>query len=393
MNQGDANFISPVRLPDRSLIHEPTDIFSPSSTQIRQQLKQHASNSPQISISDVEAFKHSAVELEGAGCTCADLRLHGLTVLQLVAIGYSLADLRTAGFSISEIAAHGYSYSQLAEAGFAAEDLRDAGCSLAQFLQIKGFDLKEIYPLFTLPELHAGGVAVAQLAALRKPELSVSFLRKAGYSSQEILASEAFDVYSLKAGGFTAQDLIYAGTTPDELLQLGLSIHQLIAMRKWTAVDLYNAGATLSDLRLAGYTIADLHASKFPLTDIRKCGFTISEFLTSGLFFLYEIRDAGFDAKAFSSVHVPAPDIASFFKLGELKLAGYGSIDLRGAGFSLEELISVGFGASDLKDAGFTASELRGQNFTIFQLKSARFELADLRLAGFSNSQLKSVGF
>ena len=49
--------------------------------------------------------------------------------------------------------------------------------------------------------------------------------------------------------------LIYvtlAGAEPAELLLLGLSIHQLIATGKWTARELVRAGATLSDLRLAG---------------------------------------------------------------------------------------------------------------------------------------------
>jgi hypothetical protein len=100
-------FISPVRAPDRSIIQEPNDIFSPSSTQIRRQLRQKSSNSPQIQLEDVVEYKHSASELKQAGCTCADLKSNGLTAVQLIAIGYSLSELRLAGFTIQDMANDG----------------------------------------------------------------------------------------------------------------------------------------------------------------------------------------------------------------------------------------------------------------------------------------------
>ncbi len=227
--------------------------------------------------------------------------------------------------------------------------------------------------------------------------------------------------------GFTPQDLLAAGFTPDQIKQAGQAATSDDAIRA-AGCDptklhaLFEQGVSALRIhQLNGCSAAALKAAGFSAKDLLAAGFTPQDLLAAG-FTPQQLVDAGIQSAAIIAAGRPADCSLSLlqtakaegvsastiektlgcgaaalkaagYTAAELKAAGFTAAELKGAGFTANELKAAGYSAKDLKDAGFTAAELKAVGFSAKQLRDARFSPSDLKAAGFTVAELKAAGF
>lgn len=382
----------------------------------------------------------SLQRLRSAGVSAAAIRrINGCSAAQLKAAGYNAQELRNAGFSAADLKNAGFTPAELRAGGYNARDLLNAGFSTDELAQA-GFTPQEISaaeanlpPGVTLQAIKASG---CDPETLRRERL-------AGVSAKVIRQQAGCSADALKSAGFTDNDLLNAGFSPDEvraarvidpdadtevsddavraagcdpqqlrsLMQQGVSAKRIRDLNNCSVDALKAAGFDAKDLADAGFTPEQLLAAGFTPEQLNRAGLNPSGVIATGRTTDCSVESLkaaramgvtaetiketlGCDANAMKQAGYTADELrAAGFTAAELKAAGFTPEQLKQAGYTADELRAAGFSAEQLKDAGFTAEQLREAGFSAAELKNAGFSAAQLKAAGFQAKDLKDAGF
>ena len=372
--------------------------------------------------------------LRVAGVTAAAIRrISGCSAAQLKAAGFSAEDLKNAGFSAADLLKAGYTPEELKNAGFSARDLLNAGLTPAQLAAV-GFTPEqvraaeeELPPSMTPADIKAAGCSVA---ALKRERL-------AGVSAASIHQYAGCSASSLKAAGFTDNDLANAGFTPaqisaasavgdDEIKAAGCDPTKLKALflQGVSAKHIEDLnGCSASALKEAGYDPAALLNAGFTPQQLVAAGFTPDQINAAQSAIDAAIRAAGCDPQKLHALFLQGISAKRIHALNgcsaeALKSAGFDAKDLANAGFTPQQLLAAGFtpaevaAAQSLGDAAIRAAGCDSQKLhALFlqgvsakrihdlngcsaeALKSAGFDAKELADAGFTPQQLLAAGF
>lgn len=364
-----------------------------------------------------------------SGCSAAALRAAGYTADDLKKAGFSAAELRAAGFSPEELRKAGYSARELLDAGFSPEELKNAGFSSADIL-----DAESILPAGITSDM------------VRKAGCDVETLKRerlAGVSAYMIKKLAGCSAAALKAAGFSEDDLLRAGLTPEQLAALkklsdneikaagcdpaklrvlqsrGVDAQRIQSLNGCSDEVMRQSGfgvnakdikaascdpAKLMALRAQGVTAKQIHELNGCSADaLRKAGYGLEEIAAAG-FTPAELLAAGFTPEELAAANLamkPAGVIAagrtadcSVASLKAARAMGVSATEIkRSLGCSAAAMRAAGYTAAELKEAGYTAAELKAAGFSAAELKAAGFSAKDLRAAGFSAAELKAAGF
>lgn len=176
-----------------------------------------------VEASQLEALKKAGCDeqalknLRAQGVSALSIRLsNGCSLNQLKNAGYTVEQLKKAGFTAANLKKAGFTPAQLKQAGFTARDLLNAGYTPAD-LAAAGFTPSEI----SEAEAYVPPAAVAE--NIRTSGCSKEALvseRLAGVSAKAIKENAGCTADQLKDGGYSANDLISAGFSPNEVKAL-----------------------------------------------------------------------------------------------------------------------------------------------------------------------------
>lgn len=341
----------------------------------------------------------SDTAIKAARCDATKIRTFrelGVTAARIEALNHCNA---------STIKQAHYCGSDLLSAGFSAKEMEAEGFSIEQIQ----FGQNRLAGLLTnqCPSNIDSSDAGIKAAGCDPSKLSI--LRKNGVSAARIMQMNQCELSSLKASGFTADNLLAAGTNPTQLSNAGFSPEELSAAdtnpidalaqgRKSNcsieaATAAKKAGITADILRKnMGCSAQLLSQLGFIPKDLKNAGFTVGELSKAGLT-VPQLLAAGFS---------PSDLKAAGYSANDLKDAGVNAADLLRAGFKPDQLMKAGYTAKDLLDGGlspealkklgFNTSTLRGLGLTASQLKAAGFSPDDLKAAGFADDNLQNAG-
>lgn len=349
---------------------------------------------------------------------------------QLMQGGFNIAELRRAGVSAQELnptnqqldmpltaaACDPEQLQPLVAKGVTAQQIKDKnGCS-ADVLKRTGFSGKDLVGAGFSPEqLIAAGYSPASFDddVLKKAGCDVAqlkILKEQGVSTKRIHDVNGCDVATLKASGYSIDDLaeeampselLAVGFTPADLDRAGLALNPsgiIAAGRKGCTVENLKA-ARVMNMSVAtikqtlGCAIDDLKNAGFSALQLKDAGSSAAELKNAG-FLIDDLKNAGFPAKDLHAAGVDATQLKNLgFDAQALKNAGFDARSLKNAGLSAQQLKAAGFPAVELKEAGFTADDLKKAGVSPKELKNAGYTAIQLKNAGFTTDDLTNAGF
>jgi len=135
----------------------------------------------------------------------------------------------------------------------------------------------------------------------------------------------------------------------------------------FSAKELREADAGISDLKQAGFSATELRGADFDISALRRAGFSAKE-----------LRRAGFGISDMQGVGLGS-------SVRELREAGFAARELRGAGFE----IIFDWSTEEIRRTDLSGRQLREAGITAFQLAEAGFVINDLAQAGFSCKEIR----
>ncbi|STX28151.1 IcmE/DotG protein [Legionella beliardensis] len=316
------------------------------------------------------------------GCSAAQLKAAGFTAQQLRNAGFTAADLKNAGFTPAQLRQAGYSARDLLNAGFTPADLSQAGFSPAEIAAAQS----QLPPGITADEIRQADCNVAALRNERLAGVSARLIRQYAGCNPQTLRAAGFTDDDLENAGFTPAQ-INAGTTPvsdDTIRAAGCDPAKLRILR--------NQGVTAKEIHdLNGCDVQTLRAAGFSRGDLENAGFTPAQ-INAGLTPISNdvIRAADCDPTKLRTLlnqGVSAKEIHD--------LNGCSAQTLRAAGFSPADLLEAGFSPQDLAAAGFTPDQIRAAladpTVAIRAADCDPAKLANLLRQGVSAAQIREL--
>ena len=287
------------------------------------------------------------------GATALQLRLEGLKAETLRAAGFDAAKLKEAGFTAAELRRAGFYCFQLRSAGFGCQELKQAECT-AFLLRISGWKLTELHLVgFTAKQLTDGGFPLPELLAAGCTEFTALELAEAGAELSQ-LKEVGFGCKDLSKAGFSASQMREAGFSMRELgVALGLAKLEADGFRN--VQQLIDAGFDPHRLKKHGYTAKMMLDAGVPLQDLIE------------VFHVSDLAAQVIPATLLTVVSKKKVMRAGCYSLQKLREAGFSAKELRGelgdrraplrrmreAGFTLREMATTPAGCRELKHAGF----------------------------------------
>jgi len=141
-----------------------------------------------------------------------------------------------------------------------------------------------------------------------------------------------------------------------------------------------------------GFQVFNFKNNKFTVKQLKESIDIDARTLLNGWYSVEELKEGGFDAKAFKSAGFRVQDLhLKRFSIKEIVEAGFTTSELRSL-FDMKSLIDAGIDAKRLFDEGYKLLELRTLGFTLKKLLEARFTLEQLKSVGFTFEEYKEAG-
>jgi filamentous hemagglutinin family protein len=350
----------------------------------------------------------SPIQFKFAGVNATEL-LKSYTLTELRGGGYSAADLARSGASTSALVSAGFTYAELLNSGVLTAasigpSLKNSGLTVAQ---MKALNI----PLSAM--LQAGLPAKDYLqAGYRLTEIAQALSLNSQTNLKTWTQTNNVTALDLFNGGLTPADMLRQGLSLVDLIKGGISYTQLttigimnIATAKNLGVKadelrainapaqvLLNAGYTVSDLSKAGYPYADLRAAKVSLTEAAKY-YTHAQLYQGGAT-LSDLNSLGVkDVASLLRVPVPFADLqkANLVTLSSIKTLSVSA--MLGAGVTIKQMLDNGLTVPKLLAGGVTAEQIRTAGYAIARNGKDGVTLGAAVARGVKISELLQMGF
>jgi len=303
------------------------------------------------SVEDYVKERFEPQEIREAGFTVLQMRPY-FTVQKMLDAGIEAGDFLAAGYSVSELReAHILAY-VLHDYGVSVKELREGGYNAAELIGPRGaqlFGAKELKRAgYSTEEILASGSSVSTIISedidIQQEQIRLNHLVKNNVPLRTIV-KVGFPISKIKEH-FTLEEMMDAGISDTELKDGGVEIIDFLLQGR-TIAQLLEAGFMLFDLRVQVPKMIAQHPKQINLKDLFENGF------------FPDLQKANYD-------------------LNDFRKGGISAASLRGAGYDLMALSNVGFNTRQLRRAGFPMSDFIEANFSPAELKKAGFQPEDL---------------
>ncbi len=356
---------------------------------------------------------------------CRELLLEGYTMMELTT-GFSVHHLKNIGFftlkqlhdgglgveelcndfSIRELHSlfsilelrKGISVADLKKDGFSAVELQEGGLNARDLCP--DFDFQDLLSLFSITQLREGYKGVRST----QPSLFNAF-------ALHLKNAQSFSARQFKEAGFHVEELVpavfhFSSESCIRLIGANYGIVEL-KCRGFEAGHLKDAGCNVVDLKNAGFTVSNLWDAGFGWQSLFEVGFDAQSLIGAG--FRASHVTLGMDKLKISKSECSLQDLKSWgltpaalfrfhYVACELKLAGFGPLDLKKSRVSARDIRLCGFSAQQLKDLdvpflleAYSVSELRRMKFSAADLKVAGVEIRSMIDGHFTPESLEGL--